>query len=98
MWLPVTLRADRLRHTAAIAGRGVDVCYARRRHAHVIEQGGKVMCECEDTTIDYPDCEKHVHCDSRCMALREPFSRDDLEAAYEHWRYHGYLSGCSHGA
>lgn len=37
-----------------------------------------------------------VACDDpSCMALREP-DRENLRLAYEHWRYHSYLSGCSH--
>ena len=55
------------------------------------------MCECEDTPIDYPDCETHVHCDQRCMALLHPSSCEEFGDALMHWQYHGHLSGCSHG-
>jgi hypothetical protein len=39
-----------------------------------------------------------VRCDSFCGAKDEPVTLEEFEAAYEHWRHHGYLSGCAHGS
>lgn len=39
-----------------------------------------------------------VRCDMFCGAREEPKTADEFEAAYEHWREHSYLSGCSHGS
>jgi hypothetical protein len=55
-------------------------------------------CTCDERKRenDYPDCEIHVHCDQWCGALEEPQTLEEYRAALEHWRRHGYLSGCSH--
>lgn len=47
----------------------------------------------------YVDWEETVYvgCDLPCFALRDPSSEEELRAALEHWRSHGYLHGCSHG-
>jgi hypothetical protein len=39
-----------------------------------------------------------VECDEDCGAFEEPDpnSLEELRAALEHWREHGYLHGCSH--
>lgn len=39
-----------------------------------------------------------VACDRKCPAKDSPYTREEYVLAYEHWRYHGYLHGCSHGA
>ena len=37
-------------------------------------------------------------CDSAaCRALKQPHTLADYVAAYEHWKTHSYLHGCSHG-
>lgn len=38
-----------------------------------------------------------VYCDSNCGALLESKTCEELLKAYEHWRYHEYFGGCSHG-
>jgi hypothetical protein len=38
-----------------------------------------------------------VHCDELCDAMQEPETFEEYKLAYEHWRNHGDLSGCSHG-
>lgn len=41
-----------------------------------------------------------VRCDVRdCIAKANPDleNLDEVIAAYEHWRNHSFLSGCSHG-
>jgi hypothetical protein len=48
----------------------------------------------------YCDCtanERHPSCDLGCTALRNPQTKAELRAALDHWMYHPYLSGCSHG-
>lgn len=52
-------------------------------------------CSCDDE-FGYHDCEVHVGCDRKCKALNDPVTEDELRAALEHWRSHGYLAGCSH--
>lgn len=37
-----------------------------------------------------------VDCDDNCLAFDKPETEDETRAAYVHWRYHGYLAGCSH--
>jgi hypothetical protein len=39
-----------------------------------------------------------VDCDELCNAYADPDpdSLTELRVALEHWRHHGYLSGCSH--
>lgn len=32
-----------------------------------------------------------------CLALTEPGTLDEWMDAHDHWRDHGFLSGCSHG-
>lgn len=45
-----------------------------------------------------PNC-PYVYCDDMsCRALEDPVSGDEVRAAYEHWRHHGYMHGCSHGS
>lgn len=41
--------------------------------------------------------DKYVECDEDCRALTDPQTAEEIKAAYEHWRGHGYLNGCSHG-
>jgi len=41
--------------------------------------------------------DRYVSCDEYCEALMDPQTDDEVQAAYEHWRRHGYLDGCSHG-
>jgi len=39
-----------------------------------------------------------VGCDEeQCLAYKEPKTFEEYKAAYEHWRSHNYLCGCSHG-
>lgn len=38
-----------------------------------------------------------VACDEGCGAKRIPETPEELLAAYEHWKYHGEMYGCSHG-
>jgi hypothetical protein len=38
-----------------------------------------------------------VMCDHNCLAVDEPTTCAEYEIAYEHWRYHSRLYGCSHG-
>ncbi len=40
---------------------------------------------------------KTVHCDESCGAFDEPQTPDEIRAAFEHWRDHSSLGGCSHG-
>lgn len=42
--------------------------------------------------------DKYVACDDNCRALEDPQTSEEIKAAYEHWREHGYLNGCSHGS
>jgi hypothetical protein len=37
-----------------------------------------------------------VDCDDNCGALKDPDTEEEYKAAYEHWRWHGLQSGCSH--
>lgn len=39
-----------------------------------------------------------VECDEECGAYADPNPDDidELRAAYEHWRGHGWLNGCAH--
>jgi hypothetical protein len=37
-----------------------------------------------------------VACDERCQAKDKPETLEDYKKAYEHWRKHQYLAGCSH--
>ena len=55
-------------------------------------------CDCAQARAEneYATCAIHVHCDEWCGALQEPVSLAEHRAALEHWRYHGYLAGCSH--
>lgn len=40
----------------------------------------------------------YVPCDvASCRALRDPHSLEEYKHAYEHWRGHAYVHGCSHG-
>lgn len=42
--------------------------------------------------------DKYVECDwIACAALQEPSSPEEVATAYEHWKDHSYLCGCSHG-
>lgn len=43
------------------------------------------------------NCETHVSCDDGCMAMVNPVTFEEYKAAYEHWRSHHDLRGCSHG-
>lgn len=60
-----------------------------------------MTCTCEHWSEHNPDatssCDIHVDCDQGCKALSHPETPDEVRAAYEHWRGHSYLSGCSHG-
>ena len=38
-----------------------------------------------------------VPCDSNCSAKLEPQTLVEYQFALEHYRFHGYLCGCSHG-
>lgn len=38
-----------------------------------------------------------VYCEANCGALDDPQTLEELRAALEHWRSHGFMSGCSHG-
>ena len=55
-----------------------------------------MTCTCDDD--DFAGyCDVHVSCDQNCRALNDPHHPDDVAAAYEHWRRHRWLHGCSHG-
>lgn len=45
------------------------------------------------------EAEGLVGCDEDTCQVREddPTSLEEALRAIEHWKYHGYLSGCSHG-
>jgi hypothetical protein len=49
---------------------------------------------------DCPDCRSEaglVGCDKKgCQAKSKPETPEEYKVAYEHWRCHGYLCGCSH--
>lgn len=38
-----------------------------------------------------------VCCADECDALLDPHTLEEYVAAYEHWRRHSWLGGCSHG-
>ena len=43
-------------------------------------------------------CSHNVDCDNAtCKAVCTPTTRAEFKDAYEHWRFHGRASGCSHG-
>lgn len=44
-----------------------------------------------------PDVTGVVNCDQNCGAPNDPGTAKELRAAYEHWRFHGFLGACSHG-
>ena len=37
-----------------------------------------------------------VACDAFCGAKENPVTIDEYRDSYRHWRFHSYLSGCSH--
>lgn len=39
-----------------------------------------------------------IACDESCKAKEDPETFEDYKKAYEHYKNHSYLSGCSHGA
>lgn len=43
-----------------------------------------------------PDCV--VDCDANCKALLDPNTPGQVRAAFEHWRSHENIGGCSHGS
>lgn len=44
-----------------------------------------------------PDEDRFVRCDQACRALVTPISPGEIAAAYQHWRFHRSMGGCSHG-
>ena len=46
--------------------------------------------------IEEDEVKGFVRCDIRCQAKDEPNTLEEYIAAYEHWRKHRFLSGCSH--
>jgi hypothetical protein len=55
----------------------------------------------ENSMANYEDIEEDeangfVCCDVRCKAKDKPETLEEYKAAYEHWRRHQYLRGCSH--
>jgi hypothetical protein len=38
----------------------------------------------------------YVGCDEPCFALENPQTLEEYQAAHDHWKNHGWLSGCSH--
>lgn len=52
---------------------------------------------CDGDCSFWPECDTHVRCDDRCLALLHPRTRDELLAALEHWQRHSASGGCSHG-
>ena len=40
---------------------------------------------------------KVVRCDTKCGALNEPVTPEEIKQAFEHWQRHSNLGGCSHG-
>lgn len=50
----------------------------------------------EDANPDVTE-RTRVSCDDNCGAFEDPVTPDEFKAAYEHWKFHGYLCGCSHG-
>lgn len=65
-----------------------------------IEMGYEMKCDCDPTEQRYArniDCLIHVSCDEDCKALENPITLDDYKLTLEHYREHGFLSGCSHG-
>lgn len=61
-------------------------------------------CDCKKLVDENGDSIPHdeaddciVKCDRDCRALAEPETREEIRAAYIHWRKHSYLHGCSHG-
>ena len=46
------------------------------------------------------DCSVHkdlVRCDEPCNAKNKPETIDELKIALNHWKYHSFYHGCSHG-
>jgi hypothetical protein len=46
--------------------------------------------------IEEDEANGFVCCDVRCKAKDKPETLEEYKAAYEHWRRHQYLAGCSH--
>lgn len=44
-----------------------------------------------------PDSEVFVRCDDACRAKVDPQTPEEVRLAYEHWRGHYNMRGCSHG-
>ena len=59
------------------------------------EQSNKCICDADQL---YVYCPVHVECDDKCKALKNPQTFEEYRAAYEHWRDHAWLLGCSHGS
>ena len=38
-----------------------------------------------------------VSCDKECGAYINPETSEEYKKAYEHWKNHNNMSGCSHG-
>lgn len=54
-------------------------------------------CYCRLAPDVHPPSEACVvDCDANCDALQHPVSLEEYRDALKHWRYHRYLSGCSH--
>jgi hypothetical protein len=51
------------------------------------------------TQVRQPDeYEQQLYCDDAdCEAVAAPNTDEEIARAYEHWRWHDYLHGCSHG-
>ena len=83
------------KHTR-MAGLEEAASMARAYAAELTNEPHVAGCTCGGERYG-PGCAVHVSCDHDCRALNDPQTVDELRAAYEHWRDHGYLSGCAHG-
>lgn len=50
----------------------------------------------DDMGHRHMDGQQLVDCDEGCLAFDDPKTPFEVKRAYEHWRDHSYLGGCSH--
>lgn len=62
-----------------------------RELLHEVKQVIDVLTTCAPGDLD-----EIVDCDHSCQALEQPRTILQLLLAWDHWRHHEYLHGCSH--
>lgn len=86
-----------------VTGNAITKQYGRNGGGTAIRDRRALLAYLDELTVavrgvDGYDFAGGPGCDEGCDVVSRPSTLEEVIVAYDHWRNHGFLSGCAHGS